>query len=62
MDSTEIEQAFISDSKQVDCDGDGGADGHPKVYLNMGDQGQAVCPYCSRTFVWSGEPTGASEH
>ena len=62
MDSTETEQTFISDSKQVDCDGGGGAGGHPKVYLYMGDDGQVVCPYCSRTFVWSGETSGASEH
>jgi uncharacterized Zn-finger protein len=34
----------------VVCDGNGDTNGHPRVYLNMGDQTQVVCPYCSRTF------------
>jgi uncharacterized Zn-finger protein len=25
--------------------------GHPMVYLNMGEEGQVTCPYCSRHFV-----------
>lgn len=35
---------------RVACDGGGGALGHPKVYLNMGDAGEAECPYCDKLF------------
>jgi len=34
----------------VSCDG-GGPLGHPKVYLNLGEDGQIDCPYCDRQFV-----------
>ena len=37
-------------SKKVVCDGGGGALGHPKVYLEMGDENEIVCPYCSKLF------------
>ena len=37
-------------SKKVSCDGGGGALGHPKVYLEMGDKNEIVCPYCSKLF------------
>ena len=30
---------------------DGGAEGHPKVYLNLAPAGSIECPYCSRLFV-----------
>jgi uncharacterized Zn-finger protein len=33
------------------CDGGGGNDGHPKVYLNLLPAGRIECPYCSRIFV-----------
>jgi uncharacterized Zn-finger protein len=36
---------------RVACDGDGGALGHPKVYLEMGDETFVECPYCDRRFV-----------
>jgi NADH dehydrogenase (ubiquinone) Fe-S protein 6 len=35
----------------VACDGDGGALGHPRVFLNMEGRGQVDCPYCDRRFV-----------
>ncbi len=28
---------------------------HPHVYLDMGDENQIVCPYCSTLFERSGE-------
>ncbi|MGZ9116796.1 MAG: zinc-finger domain-containing protein [Methylocystis sp.] len=37
------------------CDGDGGALGHPKVYLEMGDDDFVECGYCDRRFVLSRE-------
>ncbi len=38
------------ETTQIACDGDGGAGGHPRVYLNMGDKGFVECPYCDRRF------------
>lgn len=35
----------------VRCDGGGGPLGHPAVFLNLGEEGKIVCPYCSRCFV-----------
>ena len=35
----------------VACEGDGGALGHPRVYLRIGPAREIVCPYCSRRFV-----------
>lgn len=46
----------------VGCDGGGGALGHPMVYLNLGDDGEIVCPYCSRHFVLTGGAEEAAGH
>ena len=37
-------------SHRVACDGVGGALGHPRVYLEMGEAGFVECPYCDRRF------------
>lgn len=39
------------DTRQIACDGGGGALGHPRIYLNIGAKGFVVCPYCDRHFV-----------
>lgn len=39
------------ESKRVSCDGGGGALGHPKVFLEMGEADFVECPYCDRRFV-----------
>ncbi|MBI1196503.1 MAG: zinc-finger domain-containing protein [Phenylobacterium sp.] len=38
-------------SHRVSCDGVGGALGHPRVWLEMGEAGFVECPYCDRRFV-----------
>jgi len=38
------------DTPKVACEGEGGALGHPRVYLNMGDKREIDCPYCGRQF------------
>jgi uncharacterized Zn-finger protein len=38
-------------SKRVACEGVGGALGHPRVYLEMGEASFVECPYCDRRFV-----------
>jgi uncharacterized Zn-finger protein len=44
---------------RVMCDGGGGALGHPRVYLEMGEASFVECPYCDRRFVLK---EGASRH
>lgn len=44
---------------RVACDGVGGALGHPKVYLEMGEQDFVECGYCDRRFVLSPEAKAA---
>ena len=39
------------ESPVVACDGGGGALGHPRVYLNMGNKSEIECPYCGRHYV-----------
>jgi uncharacterized Zn-finger protein len=46
----EVPEIIESDDTRVACDG-GGVLGHPKVYLEMGDQTYVECPYCDRRFV-----------
>ncbi|MFI5002991.1 MAG: zinc-finger domain-containing protein [Reyranellales bacterium] len=48
---TEPFETIIVDTDRVACDGGGGALGHPKVYLNLGEEGRVECPYCSRLYV-----------
>jgi uncharacterized Zn-finger protein len=49
--ATEALEIVEAEQPVVRCDGGGGPLGHPAVYLNMGDKGEIVCPYCSRHFV-----------
>jgi uncharacterized Zn-finger protein len=56
---TEVFETITVDTDRVACDGGGGPLGHPKVYLNLGEQGRVECPYCSRTYVLR---EGASPH
>lgn len=47
------------DSPRVACEGVGGALGHPKVYLQIGEDGFVDCGYCDRRFVLR---AGAAAH
>ena len=38
-------------SKKLSCAGVEGPLGHPKVYLDMGDDNQSGCPDCSKLFI-----------
>jgi uncharacterized Zn-finger protein len=60
---TEPFETIIVDTDRVACDGGGGPLGHPKVYLNLAEQGRIECPYCSRLYVRrEGAPTHAHAH
>jgi uncharacterized Zn-finger protein len=39
----------MADSRQVRCDGGGGALGHPSIFMRIEGE-QVTCPYCSRTY------------
>lgn len=41
---------ILSQSKRVKCDGGGGALGHPRTWLDMGEDTQVRCKYCDRIF------------
>jgi len=38
-------------SRRVACDGDEGALGHPRVWLEIDARGFVDCPYCDRRFL-----------
>ena len=38
------------ETRTVACDG-GGALGHPRVFLSIGDEGAVDCPYCGRRYL-----------
>ena len=44
------ETLYVSD-RRVACDGGGGALGHPRVFLEMGEKNRVECPYCDRLFI-----------
>jgi uncharacterized Zn-finger protein len=46
-------------SRRVACSGVGGALGHPRVFMEMGEQGWVECGYCDRRFelICDGEVT-----
>jgi uncharacterized Zn-finger protein len=49
-------------AKRIACDGGGGALGHPKVYLEMGEKSEITCPYCSRHYVLAAGAVVAAGH
>ena len=49
------------DSVTIACDG-GGALGHPRVFLNMGDEAQIDCPYCGRQYVLKADAAASASH
>ncbi len=38
--------------KEFKCMGASPPHDHPHVYLDMGDDGQIICPYCSTVYVF----------
>ena len=47
--------------KRVSCDGGGGALGHPRVWLEMGEETAIECPYCSRLYILKGSKKAPAE-
>lgn len=48
--TTPTADAIIVNSTRVACDGGGGALGHPKTWLDMGQDTQVECKYCDQLF------------
>jgi len=53
------ETKYVKD-RVVACDGGEGALGHPRVFLNLGDDDRVECPYCDRLFILDKEGTRAA--
>jgi uncharacterized Zn-finger protein len=52
----QVRDVVYVDSLSVACDGDGGALGHPRVFLAIDPAiGEVECPYCSRRFIYRPE-------
>ncbi|MGC8535266.1 MAG: zinc-finger domain-containing protein [Rhizomicrobium sp.] len=49
--SPDVPEIIEVDDTRIACDGGGGALGHPRVFLEMGDKNFVECPYCDRRFV-----------
>jgi uncharacterized Zn-finger protein len=48
-------------SRRVACDGVGGALGHPRVWLEMGEADYVECGYCDRRFVLASGASGTED-
>lgn len=51
-----------TDTTRIACDGataTSPALGHPRVYLQINDSGQAQCGYCDKRFILAGGPADA---
>ena len=44
-------EIVVVSSHRISCDGVGGPLGHPRVWLEMGDEPFVECGYCDRRFV-----------
>lgn len=51
-----VPEMVYSPVSRVACEGEGGALGHPRVYLQMGAEGYVDCGYCDRRFILEGGP------
>jgi uncharacterized Zn-finger protein len=57
--TTEAPEIIEVEDTRVACDGGGGTLGHPKVWLEMGDEDFVECPYCDRRYILK---AGVSRH
>jgi uncharacterized Zn-finger protein len=48
-------ETFVVNTKKVSCDGSKSLksplEGHPLVYLEMGEKNNVTCPYCGKFFT-----------
>jgi len=48
------EDMEVTTEHKVSCNGGSGALGHPRVYLEMGADGEVTCGYCDKHYVLKG--------
>ena len=48
---TDVPETEEVTTRRISCDGGGGALGHPRVWLSIGDEGWVECGYCDKRFV-----------
>ena len=54
-------EQIVVRSRRIACDGVGGALGHPRVWLEMGEANFVECSYCDRRFVLATGSDGAED-
>ena len=54
-------EIIVVRSKRVACDGVGGALGHPRVWLEMGEADFVECGYCDRRFALASGTEGPED-
>ena len=54
-------EMIVVRSRRVACDGVGGALGHPRVWLEMGEATFVECPYCDRRFMLAAGSEGPED-
>lgn len=55
-------ETIETDMPVVACDGGKGPLGHPRVFMNLAEHGEIVCPYCSRHYVLKRGTATAAAH
>lgn len=58
----EPQEIIEVEKREVACDGGDGPLGHPRVFLNMGDDDHIDCPYCGRRFTLKPGAAAAAGH
>lgn len=48
-------------SRRVSCDGDQGALGHPRIWLEIDSRDYVDCPYCDRRYQYQPKPAGTKQ-
>ena len=54
-------ETIVVRTGRIACDGVGGALGHPRVWLEMGEATFVECPYCDRRFVLAAGSEGPED-
>ncbi|MEM6932879.1 MAG: zinc-finger domain-containing protein [Pseudomonadota bacterium] len=60
MTTTTREIAYVTTTR-VHCDGQGGALGHPRIYLQIGAKGFVDCGYCDKRFILKDSPAAPNQ-
>ncbi len=62
MSQLQTEDVVIVQSRRVMCEGSGGALGHPRIWLDMGQETSVRCKYCDRLFKLDPDTSGDHGH